>query len=210
VSADGKVAAGDFAELADPYRSELLAHCYRMVGSVHDAEDLVQETLLRAWRGYENFDGRSSLRTWLYRIATNTCLTALGSTHRRVLPSGLGSGTPDSEHADLRHLDNISWLEPAPTSGLAGQAADPASIVAVRDSTRLAGRRVPEAPRPAARGWICLSPPSAACCSERERRSPATRPCNSAWLRRLTSIPDCCVDICERSSQGTYRRSRSC
>jgi RNA polymerase sigma-70 factor (ECF subfamily) len=138
VSADGKVAAGDFAELADPYRSELLAHCYRMVGSVHDAEDLVQETLLRAWRGYENFDGRSSLRTWLYRIATNTCLTALGSTHRRVLPSGLGSGTPDSEHADLRHLDNISWLEPAPTSGLAGQAADPASIVAVRDSTRLA------------------------------------------------------------------------
>jgi RNA polymerase sigma-70 factor (ECF subfamily) len=138
VSGEGNAAGGRFAELADPYRSELLAHCYRMVGSLHDAEDLVQETLLRAWRGYENFDGRSSLRTWLYRIATNTCLTALGSTHRRVLPSGLGTGTSDSEHADLRYLDNVSWLEPAPTSDLAGQADDPASVVALRDSTRLA------------------------------------------------------------------------
>ncbi|MCW2547927.1 MAG: polymerase subunit sigma-70 [Mycobacterium sp.] len=131
-------AAGSFEELADPYRSELLAHCYRLVGSLHDAEDLVQETLLRAWRGYENFDGRSSLRTWLYRIATNTCLTSLGSTHRRVLPSGLGAGTPDSEHADLRRLDTVSWLEPAPTVALVGLAADPATIVALRDSTRLA------------------------------------------------------------------------
>ena len=138
MSGEGGAPVGSFAELADPFRSELLAHCYRMVGSVHDAEDLVQETLLRAWRGYENFDGRSSLRTWLYRIATNTCLTALGSTHRRVLPSGLGAGTMDSERADLRHLDDVSWLEPAPTSELAGPAADPASIVALRDSTRLA------------------------------------------------------------------------
>jgi len=138
VSGEGIVVGGPFAELADPYRGELLAHCYRMVGSLHDAEDLVQETLLRAWRGYENFDGRSSLRTWLYRIATNTCLTALGSAHRRVLPSGLGVGTSDSEHADLRHLDTMSWLEPAPTLDLLGPAADPASIVALRDSTRLA------------------------------------------------------------------------
>jgi RNA polymerase sigma-70 factor (ECF subfamily) len=131
-------AGGRFAELADPYRHELLAHCYRMVGSLHDAEDLVQETLLRAWRGYENFDGRSSLRTWLYRIATNACLTALGSTHRRVLPSGLGPGTADSEHADLRRVHTVAWLEPAPTPALAGPTADPATIVALRDSTRLA------------------------------------------------------------------------
>jgi RNA polymerase sigma-70 factor (ECF subfamily) len=138
VSADGKAGGGSFAELADPYRSELLAHCYRMVGSLHDAENLVQETLLRAWRGYEGFDGRSSLRTWLYRIATNTCLTALGSSQRRVLPSGLGTGSADSEHADLRHLGTVPWLEPAPTPALAGPTADPASIVALRDSTRLA------------------------------------------------------------------------
>ena len=133
---DGEL--GGFAELADPYRGELLAHCYRMVGSIHDAEDLVQETLLRAWRGYGRFDGRSSLRTWLYRIATNTCLTALGSTHRRVLPSGLGGGTRDSETADLRRLEDIAWLEPAPTSQLTSQPADPATIVALRDTTRLA------------------------------------------------------------------------
>jgi RNA polymerase sigma-70 factor (ECF subfamily) len=137
VSTDRTPADG-FAGLADPYRDELLAHCYRMVGSIHDAEDLVQETLLRAWRGYHHFDGRSSLRTWLYRIATNTCLTALGSTHRRVLPSGLGTGAADSESADLRRLDDIAWLEPAPTAQLTRNPVDPASIVALRDTTRLA------------------------------------------------------------------------
>ncbi|GGB40685.1 ECF RNA polymerase sigma factor SigG [Flexivirga endophytica] len=127
-----------FAELADPYRRELLAHCYRMVGSVHDAEDLVQETLLRAWRGYPRFDGRSSLRTWLYRIATNTCLTALGSSNRRVLPSGLGSGTDDSEHAQLRRLETVDWLEPAPTAALTANPSDPDAVVALQESTRLA------------------------------------------------------------------------
>jgi RNA polymerase sigma-70 factor (ECF subfamily) len=141
VSADSTPAGGGvdgFAVLADPYRDELLAHCYRMVGSIHDAEDLVQETLLRAWRGYDRFDGRSSLRTWLYRIATNTCLTALGSAHRRVLPSGLGTGASESESADLGRLDDIAWLEPVPTAQLTRHPADPASIVALRDTTRLA------------------------------------------------------------------------
>ncbi|SEO81744.1 RNA polymerase sigma-70 factor, ECF subfamily [Actinacidiphila rubida] len=127
-----------FTELALPYREELLAHCYRMMGSLHDAEDLVQETLLRAWRGYPRFDGRSSLRTWLYRIATNTCLTALGSTHRRVLPSGLGNGTSDSAGAALRRLEEVLWLEPFPTPELASPETDPAAIVARRDTTRLA------------------------------------------------------------------------
>ncbi|HVV11768.1 RNA polymerase subunit sigma-70 [Amycolatopsis sp.] len=121
----------EFWRLADPYRRELLAHCYRMLGSFHDAEDLVQDTLLRAWRAYDRFDGRASLRTWLYRIATNSCLNVLKSAQRRVLPSGLGSG---SETADvLTKVDDVPWLGPLPTV-----EADPAAAVALRDSTRLA------------------------------------------------------------------------
>src|ERR1700743_2658585 len=81
----------EFAHLTDPFRPELLAYCYRMLGSVHDAEDQLQETLIRAWRSYGQFEGRSSLRTWLYRIATNSCLRALENRARRSLPSGLGA-----------------------------------------------------------------------------------------------------------------------
>ncbi|SFC65384.1 RNA polymerase, sigma subunit, ECF family [Nocardioides terrae] len=124
-----------FAEIADPYRAELLAHCYRMTGSVHDAEDLVQETLLRAWRGYDRFDGRSSLRTWLYRIATNACLTALQSSQRRALPSGLGAAD-QAGTLDLERADAVPWISPIRTA--ASDRADPAHIATVRESTRLA------------------------------------------------------------------------
>src|ERR1700709_2441145 len=89
---------GDFPQVTDPSRRELLAHCYRMTGSVHDAEDLVQETYLRAWKAYHGFEGRSSLRTWLYHIATNVCLTAIESRGRRPMPTGLGS--PNSDPGD--------------------------------------------------------------------------------------------------------------
>ncbi len=118
----------DFEELANTYRRELLAHCYRMTGSVHEAEDLVQETYLRAWRAFHGFEGRSSVRTWLYRIATNVCLTNLEGRTRRPLPTGLG--TADSQAGDALEVDHeVPWLEPVP---------DAAVMVTERDSIRLA------------------------------------------------------------------------
>ncbi|TDC49902.1 sigma-70 family RNA polymerase sigma factor [Jiangella ureilytica] len=131
---------GDFQQLADPYRRELLAHCYRMLGSVHDAEDLVQETYLRAWRAYDRFEDRSSLRTWLYRIATNACLTALESRGRRPMPTGLGG--PSTEPAgDLIERSEVPWLEPLPDVAIGADNADgvdPATVVTSRESVRLA------------------------------------------------------------------------
>jgi RNA polymerase sigma-70 factor, ECF subfamily len=130
---------GDFPQVTDPYRRELLAHCYRMTGSVHDAEDLVQETYLRAWRAYHGFEGRSSVRTWLYRIATNVCLTALEGRNRRPLPVGLGAPSSDAG-APLEEKGEIPWLEPVPDALLTGDdsTADPSAVVADRDTIRLA------------------------------------------------------------------------
>ena len=119
---------------AQRYRRELLAHCYRMTGSLHDAEDLVQETYLRAWKAYDRFEGKSSVRTWLHRIATNTCLTALEARKRRPLPTGLGA--PDSDPtAELESRPEVPWLEPLPDHD---DSADPSNVVGTRESVRLA------------------------------------------------------------------------
>ncbi|GAA2152793.1 sigma-70 family RNA polymerase sigma factor [Actinomadura napierensis] len=127
----------EFARLADPFRPELLVHCYRMLGSMHDAEDLVQETYLRAWRSYGSFEGRSSLRFWLYRIATSACLTALGHRSRRLLPSGLGAASDDPDEP-LALAPGTDWVWPLPGRGVDPMAADPAAIIASRGSVRLA------------------------------------------------------------------------
>jgi len=125
----------EFLVQAEPHRRELLAHCYRMTGSLHDAEDLVQETYLRAWKAYSGFKGESSLRTWLYRIATNTCLTSLEGRQRRPLPTGLGAPSADPTDELVERLE-VPWLEPLPTDN--EDPTDPSVIVGGRESVRLA------------------------------------------------------------------------
>jgi RNA polymerase sigma-70 factor, ECF subfamily len=135
----GDQARDDFARLSEPFRHELLVYYYRMLGSVHDAEDLVQEVFLRAWRFRDQFEGRASLRTWLYRIATNTCLNALQHSSRRVLPSGLGQPA-DAPEASLtpRPDTEVPWLEPFPDRLIGSMPDDPATIVTFRAGIRLA------------------------------------------------------------------------
>jgi len=128
----------DFARLTDPFRAELLAHCYRMLGSVHDAEDQVQETMIRAWRSYGEFEGRASLRTWLYRIATNACLRALENSSRRPLPSGLAGPGEYPEAPLAARRPEVPWLQPIPDALVSAGSADPAEIVASRQGMRLA------------------------------------------------------------------------
>ncbi|MFI6041736.1 RNA polymerase subunit sigma-70 [Nocardia sp. NPDC051321] len=128
-----------FAAETERFRRELFAHCYRMVGSAQDAEDLVQETYLRAWRSYAGFEGRASIRSWLYRIATNVCLTALRPRRIRVLPSGLAGpyDGPDRPPSLVARGD-VSWLEPLPDALIAPADDDPAAVVVARESVRLA------------------------------------------------------------------------
>jgi len=127
-----------FAADTEPFRRELLAHCYRMLGSIQDAEDLVQETYLRAWRSYGGFEGRSSVRAWLYQIATNRCLTELAKRSRRVLPSDLSAPEQDPRVYPEGAGTEVNWLQPAPDAMVTPDSADPAAVVTAREGLRLA------------------------------------------------------------------------
>jgi RNA polymerase sigma-70 factor, ECF subfamily len=132
-----------FQHVAEPYRRELQLHCYRMLGSFHDAEDLTQETFLRAWRGLSGFEGRSSFRAWLYRIATNACLNALASRARRVLPEmeGPPSDLPPDHLLETGPATEIAWLQPYPDTaleGIADAAPGPDARYEMREAMQLA------------------------------------------------------------------------
>ena len=127
----------DVGQASAAYRGELLAHCYRMLGSLHDAEDLVQETMLRAWRFADGYDeSRGSVRTWLYQIATNACLSFLQGRQRRVLPVDLTGPSPTPDIEKIEEHQEIPWLEPYPDTLI--PSADPSAVVEARESIRLA------------------------------------------------------------------------
>jgi RNA polymerase sigma-70 factor, ECF subfamily len=135
VHATSAPGAGELERLED-HRRELTAYCYRMLGSPFEAEDAVQETMVRAWRSLDRFERRSSLRSWLYRIATNVCFDALKGRERRARPMDLGPAREPIE-ANLSELPEVTWIEPVPDS-LVTEAGDPAEVAAARDSVRLA------------------------------------------------------------------------
>jgi RNA polymerase sigma-70 factor (ECF subfamily) len=128
---------GAFEPLVGPYRGELHAHCYRMLGSVHDAEDALQEALLRSWRGLKRFEGRSSLRSWLYTIATNTCLNQLAKRPKRVLPIDYGPSWDPHEGVGEPVVESV-WIEPYPDAQVAAGLASPEARYEQRESVELA------------------------------------------------------------------------
>ena len=130
----GNAVDEDFLRLADPYRRELLAHCYRMLGSVHDADDAVQDAMLRAWRGLHGFEGRSTTRSWLYKVTTNACLTAIERRPKRVLPLD----APPSGDPDGAPLAETVWLEPYPDEAVEAAAAVPHARYDQREGLELA------------------------------------------------------------------------
>src|SRR5256885_1309851 len=120
----------------EQYRAELIGYCYRMLGSPFEAEDAVQETLLKAWRGFDRFEGRAALRSWLYRIATNVCLDMLDGRARRARPMDLGPARAPVA-ANLNTLPEATWIQPIPDSLLAPEG-DPAEVAVTRETIRLA------------------------------------------------------------------------
>ncbi|MGW6566041.1 sigma-70 family RNA polymerase sigma factor [Streptomyces sp. NPDC054975] len=121
----------------EKYRTELTGYCYRMLGSSFEAEDAVQDTMVRAWRSIDSFEGRSSLRSWLYRIATNVCLDSLNAGNKRARPMDLTAATPVAQ-AQLNARPEITWLEPIPDGRVLPSVADPAETAVSRETVRLA------------------------------------------------------------------------
>src|SRR5213082_2692104 len=136
VQANRTAAPAELEGQLEQYRPELIGYCYRMLGSPFEAEDAVQETLLRAWRGYERFEGRAAVRSWIYRIATNVCLDMVEGRNRRARPMDLGPARAPVE-TNAHRMPEVAWLEPMPDSLLA-EEGDPAELAVTRESIRLA------------------------------------------------------------------------
>ncbi|MGV9554190.1 sigma-70 family RNA polymerase sigma factor [Streptomyces sp. NPDC003522] len=134
---DGTATVEDLDARLERHRVELTGYCYRMLGSSFEAEDAVQDTLVRAWRSYDRFEGRSSLRSWLYRIATNVCLDMLSAGNKRARPMDLSEATPLARAA-LSPRPDHTWLEPVPDARVLPVVEDPAEAAVAKESVRLA------------------------------------------------------------------------
>ena len=135
-SVSTRPASAELERTFEQHRNELIAFCYRMLGSPFEAEDAVQDTFIRAWRGFERFEGRAAVRSWLYRIATNVCLDMLNGRQRRARPMDLGPAR-EPEAANLHTLPETTWIEPIP-AGLVEGSGDPADVAVAHDTIRLA------------------------------------------------------------------------
>jgi RNA polymerase sigma-70 factor, ECF subfamily len=137
LSANLKASRPELEHELEQHRVELTGYCYRMLGSAFDAEDAVQDTLTRAWRSFDRFEGRSSLRSWLYRIATNVTLDMLSGRERRARPMDLGPAREPVE-SNLNTLPEVTWLEPVPSGVVLSEQGDPAEVAQSRETIRLA------------------------------------------------------------------------
>jgi RNA polymerase sigma-70 factor, ECF subfamily len=136
-SSSSALASGGLELQLEQHRRELTGYCYRMLASPFEAEDAVQETFLRAWRAIDRFEGRSSLRSWLYRIATNVCMDMLSGRERRARPMDLGPAR-EPVAANLATLPEVTWIEPVPDRAVVPEDGDPADVAAARETIRLA------------------------------------------------------------------------
>ncbi|MFD7707485.1 sigma-70 family RNA polymerase sigma factor [Streptomyces sp. NPDC059786] len=134
---DGTATTADLDVRLEKHRTELTGYCYRMLGSSFEAEDAVQDTMVRAWRSFEKFEGRSSMRSWLYRIATNVCLDMLNAGNRRARPMDLSAPSPLAQAALTPRPDH-TWLEPMPDARVLPSVSDPAEAAVAKESVRLA------------------------------------------------------------------------
>jgi RNA polymerase sigma-70 factor (ECF subfamily) len=146
----------DFAAALEPLRSGLRLHCYRMLGSSHDSDDMVQEAMLRAWRARDSLADRSRVKPWLYRIATNACLDELAKRSRRALASDLAPAAPGDTFPPAAAIDDAAWLEPMPDAWLAGHADSPEARYTLRESVALAFVAALQVLLPAQRATLLL------------------------------------------------------
>ena len=183
---------GAFRELVDAHRADLHAHCYRMLSSLHDADDALQETLLRAWRALPGFRGQSSLRTWLYRIATNVCLDALAGRPKRVLPIDYGPPTPPRDGDRERPRPDAAWIGPYPDEvvGIADAAAGPEARYERREALELAFVAALQHLSPRQRAALILRDVLALSARETAEMLETTEPSVNGALRRARATID--------------------